>query len=103
MADPYTSPANLNGSSIDGLFVYLQDVTTGWFSNMLLIGIFVIFLIGYLNYNKDDFIGALAVSSFVTFVVATLFWIIGFVNGYSYGIVIGVTIVTAIVLFMDRR
>lgn len=101
----WTSPTEINASQgITEVTNYLNDVSFNWFGNMLVISIWVIFLFGYLRAKgDDDIIGAFAVASYVTFVVTTLLWIIGLVSGVTFGIVIGVTLISSAVLFMDRK
>ncbi len=100
----YTSPTEINASQgLDSLLPYLSEVTNFWFGRMLMIAIFVIFLMGYLRANKDDFVGALAVSSYVTFVLGLIFWVIGLVSGLDFAIIIGVVIVASVILLTQKK
>lgn len=100
----HTSPTEINATAgFDSFLPYLSEVTNFWFGRMLMIAIFVIFLMGYLRTKKDDFIGAFAVSSYVTFVLGLLFWVIGVVSGLDFAIIIGVVIVASILLLKQKK
>ena len=101
----YASPTTINGSrGIIALLEYINTVTNFWISRMMMVAIFVIFLIGYLrSKNDDDFIGALAVGSYASLVIGILFWIIGFVDGVTFGIIIGISMISTAMLMMDKR
>jgi hypothetical protein len=98
----YDSPTTVNMTSgIGNLFYYLNSVTDQWISNMIMLAIYIIILMGYYK-AKDDFQGALAVSGYVTFIVGLLFWIGEFINGWTFGIIIAVAIIGTIVLLLDN-
>jgi hypothetical protein len=98
----YTSPTTVNMSKGFGeMLNYTNTVTDGWISNMVLIAIWVIVLMGFYK-AKDDFTGALAVAGYGTFVVALLFWLGGFISGIVLGTVIAVAVIGTIVLLMDQ-
>lgn len=99
----YTSPTSINATKGFGeVLNYINEVTNMWVSNMFLIAIYVIILIGFYK-AKDDFKGALAVSGYGTFILALLFWIGGFVSGITFGMTIAVAILGTIVLLMDNN
>ena len=90
---PFTSPDSINFTGgMTGAFNYLNDVTSSWFSNLLLISIYLIFAIGF-YFAKRDFFGAMAVGGFTTFVVALLFFVGGIISGITFSVVIAVAIV----------
>ena len=101
----YESPTTINGSAgIGAILDYINLVTNFWISRMLMVGIFVIFLMGYLrSKNDDDFVSAFAVASYGTLIIGLLFWIIGFVDGIAFGIIIGISLISSAILFMDKR
>ena len=101
----YTSPTTINGSrGIISILEYVNEVSDFWISRMLMLGIFVIFLMGYYRSSKtDDFVGAVAVGSYASLVIGILFWIIGFLDGISFGIIIGITLISTAILMMDKR
>ncbi len=77
----YASPSTINASQgMDSFLPYLSTVTNFWFGRMLMIAIFVIFAFGYLRAKADDYIGAFAVASYVTFVMGLIFWVVGIVS-----------------------
>ena len=99
----YASPSTINASAgLGEIFNYVGVVSDGWFSNLLLIAIYVMVLIGFYK-AKDDFKGAMAVSGFGTFVVALLLWIGGVISGLSLGITIALAILGVAVLMMDQQ
>ena len=99
----YESPSNINFT--DGfteMFRYLNLVTNSWFSNMLLITIYVIFASGF-YFARRDMMGGLAVGGFATFVVGLLFWIGGLISGVTFTVVVGVAIVSFASLWIGER
>ena len=59
---------------------------------------------GYLrSKNDDDFVGAFAVSTYACLVISIPLWIIGFIDGVSFGFVIAGTLISSAVLYMDKR
>lgn len=83
-------------------FFYINEVTLGWTSRLFLIGIWIIVLSGYYK-ARDDFAGGLAAAGVATFVAALGFFIWGFVNWIEFAIAIGVMIVGAAVILIDRN
>ena len=99
----YDSPSSINASNgLADVLVYINNVTNGWISNMILIGIFILVIMGYYR-AKDDFTGGLAIGGFATFVVALLFWLGGFVSGITLAVVVGIAILGVAILLMDSR
>ena len=99
----YASPSTINATKGFGeVLNYINVVTNSWASNMIMIAIYVIVLMGYYK-ARDDFKGALAVAGYGTFVVALLFWIAGFVSGIAFGMTIGLAILGTIVLLTDNN
>ncbi len=100
----WKSPTEINATTgIGSTFIYLSEVTNFWFGRMLMIAIFVIFISGYLSVRRDDFSGAFAVSSYVTFVIGLLFWVIDIVTGLDFAIIIAIAIVSSAILFAQRN
>ena len=99
----YDSPTTINVSKgLGEVGNYLGNVTNNWFGNMLLITIYVIILIGIFK-AKDDFASAVAIAGFGTFVIGLLFWLGGFISGIAFGVVIGVAIVGAMILWGSKN
>ena len=97
------SPSTINATEgLGAVLTYVNVVTNSWLSNLFMIGIYVIILIGFYK-SKDDFKGALAVAGYGTFVVGLLFWLGGFVSGLAFGMTIGVAILGTLVLLMDNN
>ena len=101
----YTSPSTINATKgIGEVLTYVNVVTDFWVSRMLMVAVFIIFLFGYLRSKQDDdFLGAFAVGSYATLVIGILFWIIGFLDGVSFGIIIGITVISTALLMHDKR
>jgi len=101
----YTSPSTINASrGITEIITYVNDVSNNWFGNMILISVWILFFMGYLiSKGDDDLIGAMSVSSYVTFVLGTLMFAIGFVDIVAYMVVIGVTMISSIILYANRN
>ena len=100
----YTSPATINMTEgMSAIIPWISEVTNFWFGRMLMIAIFMIFLGGYLYVNRDDYIGAFAVATYVSFVVGLIFWVIGLVSGLDFSIVIGAVILASLFLFLQKK
>ena len=99
----YDSPTTINASKgLTEIFSYINGVTDNWISNLLLIGIYIIVLVGFYK-AKEDFQGAMAVAGYSTFVIALLFWIGGIISGAVFGMAIAVAVIGTIVLLMDHN
>ena len=99
----YASPTSINATrGLGEVLNYVNVVTNSWLSNMLMIGIYVIILLGFYK-ARDDFKGALAVAGYGTFVVGLLFWIGGFISGIAFVWIISVAILGTVVLMMDNN
>ena len=101
----YASPTEINATKgIGEVLNYINDVTNFWISRMLMVAIFIIFFMGYIrSKNDDDFVGAFSVSSYATLVIGILFWIIGFVDGVTFGIIIALSLISTAILLLDKR
>jgi len=100
----WRSPTDINATAgLDSFLQYISEVTNFWFGRMLMIAIFVIFLFGYLRSKDGDFIGGLAVASYVSFVLGLIFWVIGLVSGLDFGIIIAVTVISSVLLLSQKK
>ena len=100
----WRSPTTINATAgMDSFLPYLSEVTNFWFGRMVMIAIFIIYMFGYLRQKEDDFIGALAISSYVTFIIGLLFWVIGLVTGIDFAIIIGVTALASVLLLTQNK
>ena len=89
----YDSPTSVNFTQgLGGTFNYLNTVTHNWFSNMLLIAIFIIFATGF-YFSKRDMFGSFAVGGFATFVVGLLLWVGDVISGVTFTFVVAVAII----------
>jgi hypothetical protein len=99
----YASPTSINASKgLGEILNFVNVATNSWISNMLLIAIYIIILIGFYK-AKDDFQGALAIAGYGTFVIALFFWIGGFVNGWAFAISVALAVMGTLVLLMDNN
>ena len=100
----YTSPTSVNASQgMDSFLPYISEVTNFWFGRMLMVAIFVLFFMGFLKANDKDFIGALAVASYVTFVLGLLAWVFGLVSGLDFAVIIGLAMVSSVLLLSQKK
>ena len=100
----HTSPTEINATAgMDSLLPWISEVTNFWFGRMIMIAIFVIFALGYLKANKDDFVGAFAIASYVCFVIGLIFWVIGLVTGLDFAIIIGAVSIASLLLFAQKK
>lgn len=98
----YEYPTIINASEgLPDLFSYVNNVTNSWFSNLLLVSIYLIMLVGFYK-AKGDFSGAMAVAGFGTFIVSLLFWVGGLITGITFGFAIAMAIIGVIVLLLDN-
>lgn len=102
MPTQYPSPTTVNlTEGMDGLFIYLNTVTNNWFSNLLLIAIYIIFATGFYFARRDIF-GAFAVGGFATFVFGLLLWVGGMISSVTFAFVIAVAIISFATLWVGE-
>jgi hypothetical protein len=70
---------------------YVNEVTGGWFMNMILIGIYIIAVMG-VNFYRRDLIEGIMAGGFLLFLVTFFFWIADAVSGFVFAIVIAIAI-----------
>jgi hypothetical protein len=98
----YDLPTTINATKgLEEVLIYANNVTDNWLSNLVLIAVYVIVLIGFYK-AKEDFTGALGVAGYVTFVIALLFWLGGWISGIALGISIAIGIIGTLVLLLDN-
>lgn len=103
MVAPYVGIEEQNLSEGFGvLFQYINTVTSGVFSIMLLIATYLILLAGYYH-ARDDFMGGLAVAGFSTAIFAFLLFLGGVIDKFILAFVIGIAILSMLGLFFPRR
>lgn len=89
---PYDMPTTINWTSGMGeAFIYFNSVTNNWFSNLLLISIYVIFATGF-YFAKNDIFGGFAVGGFVTFVISLILWVGGYISAITFTFAVAVMI-----------
>lgn len=79
---------------------HVNDISYSWASNMVLIGIYIITIFGVYFY-KNDLSQAAAIAGFLTAIVATFFWIAGFVSVTTLIMVIVIAIAGVASLWID--
>jgi drug/metabolite transporter (DMT)-like permease len=102
--------ANRNMSEgLHVLFVYINDVTHGLFIRLTLFSIFMIILMGlYMNQKRStgtgDFPASFSVAGFITLIVSVLLRLIeGLVDGYSFAVVIIISVIGVLWLLFGRK
>jgi len=98
----YSYPTNIDFESSNGLLnliLWLNAVTYGWFSNFLLIAIFIIFGSGYYFASRDIW-GGFAVGGFVMGALAILLWIFGVLPVSVLIIALAIAIISFVGLFV---
>jgi hypothetical protein len=99
----YPSPSDVNWSAgLQEGFIYVNDITTGVFMNVLILATYLVVLFAYGGVSKDWF-GGMAVAGFVTFIVTLLLFLAGVVGWIVFGFVIAVAIISFTALVIDRR
>lgn len=98
----YEMPTSINFSEGMGeMFNYLNAVTSNWFSNLLLIAIYIIFATGFYFARRDIF-GAFAVGGFATFVIGLLLWVGDVISGVTFTFVVAVAIISFASLWIGQ-
>lgn len=99
----WKSPTEINWSKGAGEGVnYGNEVTNGVFSNMLVLSIYIIVLWGSYKATKD-IVSAFAIAGFSNVIVGLVMWIGGWLTWVSFGILLGLTILSAAVLLLSNR
>lgn len=97
----YPEVNTIDNSSLLGILTYLDTVTSGWFSIMVVLSLYVIVIIGYYKASQD-LAQAFAVSGFFVFVVSLFFWIGGWLSVWAFIIGIAVAIIGAMALLLSK-
>ena len=99
----YNSPSDINASAgLPSFFDYLNSVTFSWFSNMILISLYIIIAIAY-SRATNDWIGGFAAAGFGTFAIGMLFFLGGLISGVTFSYVVAFMLIGALVLFVTRK
>lgn len=98
----YKSPTDVNFTQGFGeVASYMNEVTYSWYWNMFLIAIYVITLMIF-GGKTNNWLGAFAVSGFLTFTVGLMFFLGGAISGVTFAIVIAFMLLGAFALFMGK-
>lgn len=98
----YSYPTDIDFTTSNGfmnLLIWLNTVTSGWFSNFMLITIFLIFGGGY-YYSSRDFWGGASLGGFVTSIIAIILWIAGALSTGTLVVALAVAIISFVGLFV---
>lgn len=99
----WPSPADINWSNGAGESInYVNQVSLGIFSNMLLFSVYIIILWGFFK-KEGDFIGGLAVAGFIVTLAALIMWIGGWVTWVTFGICLGLLVIGAAAVLIDNK
>lgn len=84
---------------------YVNRVTDNWVSIMILVAIYILVVFGvYHSKGSSEAFGeGIAIAGFFTAIVATLFWIAGFVNIFHLIWVIVIAIISVGIWFLSNR
>ena len=100
----YASPTSVNMSNgFIGIWQYMNVVTAGWWTNMILISFYLVVAYGYYKTNESDVWGSLGVAGFSLGLISTIMFIGSMVNAIVYSFALGVTFISVIPVFMDRH
>ena len=101
----WASPTDINWSNgIVEFFAYINEVTLGWVSRFLLIGIYVVVLSAYYK-ARDDFGGAIAAAGVATFIIAFIGWLLDppLVDWITLAITLGIMFIGAAIVLLDHN
>lgn len=100
----YKSPGEINATlGLQEFLLYANEVTNYWFSNMLLITLFIISLSYYLwIYGTKEFWSGAAIAGYFVFVIGLLLWLMDAITGVTMGILIAIVAVTTMALLNNR-
>jgi hypothetical protein len=99
----WQSPETINWTDgLAGAFYYVNSVSNGWVTNMMLISIYVICLMGYYR-SQEDFAGGMAVGGIVTFIMGLFFFISGLMTWIIFGFTIAGAVIGFVVLIIERN
>lgn len=93
---PFRSP--VNATRISGLLQYVDEVTGYWFGNLVIFAIFIIAFAAMLNRPVKE---AFTVASFITTIMASLFFFLGILNELVLFIFIFATAIGVISLLRE--
>jgi len=101
----YDLPTSSTINASQGFLAILQYVngaTSGWFSRLLLIAIYIIIVMTYYR-ARGDLVGGFALGGFATFVIGFLFFIGGFVVGIDLAFAFGIMIIGILWILVDKQ
>lgn len=99
----YKSPTEINWTKGAGESInYINEVTSGVFSNMFLLTLYLIVLFGVFKSTKD-FVSALAIAGFTNVIIALIMWIGGWVTWPTFAVTVGLAIIGAAALLLDKK
>lgn len=96
----YSEINTIDTTSLLGILTYLNVVTDGWFTIMLLLSVYAITIIGYYK-ARDNLAEALAVAGFFVFIIALFFWLGTWLPVYILIISIALSIIGVLVLLIS--
>lgn len=96
----YPEITTIDTSSLLGALTYLNIVTDGWFSIMVLFSLYAISLIAYYK-ARDKFAEAMAVSGYFVVIVALFFWVGTWLPIYVLIIAIALAIIGTLALLLS--
>lgn len=99
----YPSPTEINWTKGAGESVnYLNVVTNGIFSSMLIMTVYIIVLWGSYRATKD-IVSAFAITGFANVIVGLIMWIGGWLTWITFGILLGLEVLAVAVLLLSNK
>jgi hypothetical protein len=94
----YANPTTY-GMKFSDILRYVNDVTQNWFGNLVIFAIFIIAFVCMKNYSTKK---AFTAASFITTILASLFFFLGILNELVLFIFIFATAVGVISILRER-
>lgn len=99
----YENITNYNVTEGYGTLIdYVNNVSDGWFTYLLLISTYFIILFALFRAERD-FPESMTVSGFITFLLAAFLWFAGFLDGVTMVIVTSIFIISFIVIWAIKN
>lgn len=105
----YPEISTINNSGLEGIFVYVNEVTSGLFSSMLLFTLFMIVAMGtYFSAQRTtgdgDFVASFAVAGYITTGAAFIMLLIpGLMTVPTALLALTVSVIGTVWLWFDKR
>ena len=101
---PLITERNMS-EGLQEVFYYVNQESVSWglFSPMFLLALYIIVLVGYVGYQRDDFMGGFAIAGFIVMVTGTLMRIANLLSTPFLLIAVGLGIVGLAGLYYHKK